>query len=130
MSDLKEKGVVKQILKVESGTSKAGKEWSKQEFIIETLDSQYPKNICFTLFGDKTDLLQRITEGMTVEVYFNLESREYNERWYHSVNAWRIQPEEVQQNEHVETTGDLPKEFEAPPKVDDSGADDSDNLPF
>ena len=124
MSDLKEKGVIKQILKVESGTSKAGKEWLKQEFVIETLDSQYPKNICFTLFGDKTDLLQRITEGMAVEVSFNLESREYNGRWFHNVNCWRIHPEEIEQQGHVETTGDLPPEFDkAPPE-------DSDNLPF
>jgi hypothetical protein len=125
MSDLKEKGVVKQILKAESGTSKAGKEWVKQEFVIETLDTQYPKNICFTLFGDKTDLLQRITEGMTVDVSFNLESREYNGKWFHNVNAWKIQPEEIQQNGHVETTRDLPPEFnEAPPP------DDSLDLPF
>jgi hypothetical protein len=125
MSDLKEKGVVKQILKVESGTSKAGKEWSKQEFVIETLDNQYPKNICFTLFGDKTDLLQRITQGMTVEVYFNLESREYNGKWFHNVNAWKILAGEVQQNEHVETAGNLPPEFnEAPPP------EDSSDLPF
>jgi len=41
------KGKIQQILKPESGVSRAGKEWSKQEFVIETED-QYPKKICFT----------------------------------------------------------------------------------
>jgi hypothetical protein len=83
------KGKVHQVLKVQSGTSKAGKEWSKQEFVIET-DEQYPRNVCFTLFGDKVSLLNGINAGEEVEVSFNLESREYNGRWFHNINAWKI----------------------------------------
>jgi hypothetical protein len=119
MSELTERGVVTQILQEETGTSKAGKEWRKQEFVIET-EGQYPKNICFTLFGDKIDLLMKIAEGMTVDVSFNLESREYNGRWFHSVNAWRIQPEKTEQQK--EQIKDIPPEPE-----DNGGGDD---LPF
>ena len=83
------KGKVQQILQTQSGTSKAGKEWSKQEFVIET-DEQYPRNVCFTLFGDKVGLLNGISAGEEVEVSFNVESREYNGRWFHNINAWKI----------------------------------------
>ncbi|MCF8297019.1 MAG: DUF3127 domain-containing protein [Saprospiraceae bacterium] len=83
-------GKLIQILPVQSGVSKAGKDWSKQEFIIETQE-QFPKKVCFTLFGDKTDLLQGISEGEELKVSFNLESREYNERWFHNINAWKIE---------------------------------------
>ena len=83
------KGKVQQILQTQSGTSKAGKEWSKQEFVIET-DDQYPKSVCFTLFGDKVSLLNGISAGEEVEVSFNVESREYNGRWFHNINAWKI----------------------------------------
>ena len=83
------KGKVDQILKPESGTSKAGKAWSKQEFVIET-DDQYPKKVCFTLFGDKVNLIEGLTAGQEVEVSFNMESREYNGRWFHNINAWKI----------------------------------------
>ena len=84
------KGKIEQILKPESGTSKAGKEWSKQEFVIET-DDQYPKKVCFTLFGDKVNLVDGLAAGQEVEVSFNVESREYNGRWYTDVRAWKVE---------------------------------------
>jgi hypothetical protein len=83
------KGKVEQILKAESGVSRAGKEWNKQDFVIET-DEQYPKKVCFTLFGDKTSLIEGLTPGTEVEVSFNLESREYNGKYFHNINAWKI----------------------------------------
>lgn len=88
MSELKVTGEVKQILKPESGTSKAGKEWNKQDFVIETED-QYPKLNAFTLFGEKVSLCPKV--GENVEVFFNFESREYNGRWFHNITAWRVE---------------------------------------
>jgi len=89
MSDLSIKGNIKYILSPESGTSKAGKEWSKQDFVIETTD-EYPKLICFTLFGDKAKQLDGLGIGSTADVHFNLESREYNGKYFHNVNAWKV----------------------------------------
>ncbi|MFV0266002.1 MAG: DUF3127 domain-containing protein, partial [Draconibacterium sp.] len=68
------KGKVDQILKPESGVSRAGKEWKKQEFVLET-EEQYPRKVCFTLFGEKADLLNGLNAGESVEVSFNVESR-------------------------------------------------------
>lgn len=115
------KGRINQILKPENGVSKAGKEWSKQEFVIET-EEQFPRKVCFTLFGDKTSLIEGLAAGEEVEVAFNLESREYNGRWFHNVNAWKIDkasanqlpdgPPEYNSNdippEPGEDAGDLP----------------------
>lgn len=98
MSDLTIQGEVKEILKPESGTSKAGKDWNKQDFVIKTND-QYPRLVCFTLFGDKTDLISNISVGETVDVSFNLESREYNGRYFHNVNAWKVLKVENSQSE-------------------------------
>ncbi len=83
------KGKIEQILKPESGVSRAGKEWNKQEFVIET-DEQFPRKVCFTLFGDKTSLISGFAPGTEVEVSFNLESREYNGKYFHNINAWKI----------------------------------------
>lgn len=83
------KGKIEQILKPESGVSRAGKEWSKQDFVIETQE-QYPKKVCFTLFGDKTSLINGLAPGTEVEVSFNIESREYNGKYFHNINAWKI----------------------------------------
>ena len=119
------KGQLIQILPVQSGTSKAGKEWSKQEFIIET-EEQFPKKVCFTLFGDKVSLINGISVGDQIEVSFNVESREFNGRWYHNINAWKVNP--------VQSTGgnDAPP-FSAddiPPPPDSSDAPLPDDLPF
>jgi len=118
------KGKVDQILKTESGVSRAGKEWKKQDFIIET-DEQYPKKVCFTLFGDKVDLLNGVSAGQDVEVSFNIESREYNGRWFTNVNAWKI--------DQVSEQGNFPEPPPAfsmndiPPEPDEDAAND---LPF
>lgn len=115
---MSEKGRVIEILKPESGTSKAGKEWNKQEFVIET-DDQYPRKICFNLFGDKTGLISDIKVGDELEVEYNLESREYNGRWFHNVNCWKVG--KVAQGETNQPTEPTP-----PPEPEDDGTD----LPF
>lgn len=117
MSNLSIEGEVKEILTPESGTSKAGKDWNKQEFVIETND-QYPKPVCFTCFGDKTDLISNIKVGDSVEVGFNVESREYNGRYFHNINAWKVVKIENSQQEQP-----TPPEISQP-----EGADD--DLPF
>lgn len=123
MSDQSINGRVIEILKPESGTSKAGKEWNKQEFVIETND-QYPKKVCFTLFGDKTDLLMKIDKGMDVDVSYNLESREYNGRWFHNVNAWKIIIDEASNS--ARSQSDIP----TPPPPPEPAADSEGDLPF
>jgi hypothetical protein len=85
------KGSLVQILPLQKGTSKTGNEWSKQEFVIET-EEQFPKKVCFTLFGDKVSLLNGLNTGDKVEVSFNLESREFNGKWYSNINAWKLNP--------------------------------------
>ena len=112
------KGKLSKKLNIESGTSKAGKEWKKQSFIVDT-GSQYNPEICFQLFGEeKIEMLNHHNEGDTVEVSFNLSSREYNGRYFHNVDAWRIESQAVSNAEI-----DSPPEFNAP-------ASEDDDLPF
>lgn len=65
--------------------------WNKQEFVIETLDSQYPKKVCMTVWGDKANDLKQFAEGDTLKATFSAESREYNDRWYTELRAFRIE---------------------------------------
>jgi len=92
MSDLKVKGKITEILEVESGSSKAGKDWEKQTFVIDT-EAQYNPLIAFSVFGeDKVENLTKYNKvGDSVEVSFNVSSREFNGKYYHSVDAWRIE---------------------------------------
>ena len=79
-------------LAVQSGTSARGP-WSKQDFIVETLE-QYPRKICMNVWGqDKVNELQGYNPGEMLTVSINIESREFNGRWYTDVRAWKIQRE-------------------------------------
>jgi len=118
------KGTLQQILKLESGVSKAGKEWKKQDFVLVT-NEQFPKTVCFTLFGDKISLIDGINAGSEIEVFFSLESRDFNGKWYHNINAWKIERAAA-----VNSTSNYPPDFPmgeiTPESADDSGND----LPF
>lgn len=84
-------GKVIQILPMESGEGRTGQQWKKQYFVIEYMDGNYPKKVCIMLWGDKTDILKSIQPGSDVKVSFNVESREYNGRWYTDIKAWRVE---------------------------------------
>ena len=81
-------GKIIQLLPEESGQSARGP-WRKQQYILET-EGQYPKKVCFMAWGDKIDEF-KIQEGDELIVSINIESREYNGRWYTDVKAWKIQ---------------------------------------
>ena len=82
------KGKVIQLLAVQTGMGKKG-QWKKQEFIVET-QAQYPKKVCLSAWGDKIDQFG-IAEGDMVNVSVDLESREYNGRWYTEARAWKLE---------------------------------------
>lgn len=119
-----------QVLPLQSGTGRNG-EWKKQDIIVETQD-QYPKKICVSLWGNKFDSVP-LTEGDMYTIDFDVESREYNGRWYTDVKAWRITtqgsapsaPQGVPAPQH----GDIPPE--GPPTNNPFGPEDgTGDLPF
>ncbi len=78
-----------QLLPVQTGSGKNG-QWKKQDIIMET-DGPYPKKICVSIWGDKIDESQ-LQLGNQLRVDFDIESREYNGRWYTDVKAWKVEP--------------------------------------
>jgi hypothetical protein len=76
-----------QLLPIQTGTSKNG-EWKKQDIIVET-DGQYPKKVCISIWGDKINEGQ-LQIGNELKIDFDIESREYNNKWYTDIKAWKI----------------------------------------
>jgi hypothetical protein len=109
-----------QKLPLQTGMGKAG-EWKKQEIIVET-EGQYPKKICIAIWNDKiNDAVLQI--GQMLRIDFDLESREYNTRWYTDVKAWKVEPA---------TGSAMPDGFQTPPAPIDltPPPDGSSDLPF
>lgn len=77
-----------QTLPLQTGQGKNG-DWKKQDIIVET-KGQYTKKICISLWGDKINP-EQLTVGNELDIDFDIESREYNGKWYTEVKAWKIE---------------------------------------
>jgi hypothetical protein len=113
------KGKVVQLLPLQSGMGKKGP-WKKQEFIVET-QGQFPKKVCLSVWGDKVDQFN-VAVGQSINASIELESREYNGRWYTEARAWKL-------DRSASSNSDMP-----PPPADEPFMADSNNtsedLPF
>ena len=67
---------------------------------------------------EKINLLTNFNEGEMIEVFFNLSSKEYNGRYFHNIDAWKIQ----QINNEIYD--------DEPPPVFENDLDKEDDLPF
>jgi hypothetical protein len=81
-------GKIIQLLPEQTGTGKNG-QWLRQDFIIETQE-QFPRKVCFSAWGDKVSLVKALKTDTEVNVSFNVESREYNGKWYTDLRVWKI----------------------------------------
>jgi hypothetical protein len=82
-------GTLKQILPLESGETKSGKAWQKQTIVVETQET-YPKLIAVEVSEKAISRLQDYQIGHTITCSINIESREYNGRWFTSIKCWKI----------------------------------------
>lgn len=119
-------GKIIQVLELQQGTSKAGNAWKKQEYVLETHDT-YPRKVKFDFFGERVDQYP-LSLGDEVTISFDLESREFNGRWYTDVRGWKAEKaasQMVPQGSQVEyPQPSTPTTFTAPV------GDESDDLPF
>lgn len=83
-------GKIIHILPEQGGISKAGNEWKKQEYVLETHD-QYPRKVCFQIFGADRIAQAAIQLGEEVTVSFDIDSREYQGRWFTNISAWKVE---------------------------------------
>ena len=80
-------GKIFKVMPLETGEGKNGV-WKKQQIIIETTSDKYPKKVAVQLWGDLTD--KGFQEGAEISVEFDVESREYNGKWYTDAKGWRV----------------------------------------
>lgn len=83
-------GKIIQVLPAQEGIGKNGNPWKVQPYVLETLD-QYPRKVHFEVFGEDRIKQNPCDVDQLVTVSFDIESREFNGRWYTSIRAWRIQ---------------------------------------
>ena len=115
-------GKIVQLLPEKSGESAKGP-WRKQEYIIET-EGQYPKQVCFMVWSDKIDEFA-IKEGEQLIVSVDLESREFNGRWYTDVKAWKIDRAKFAEENALSSSRDYEANFQS-----EGSPESDDEIPF
>lgn len=83
------KGKIIAVLPERTGVSKAGNSWKTREYVLETIEN-YPRKVHFDFFGDKADQFP-LNVGDVITLSFDIESREYNGRWYTSIRGWKAE---------------------------------------
>lgn len=119
-------GVVYKIMPATTGTSARG-DWQRQEVIFE-IPSEFSRKVCVIFFNRPSDVAS-LKEGKTYTVSINIESREYNGRWYTDVRAWRVQPKQ-EEVASVQPMPEMPPIADEPQYTSTSSAAEVDDLPF
>ena len=124
-------GKIIAILQPKGGVSKStGNEWKAQEYVIENHD-QYPRKMCFEVFGADKIAQFNIQMGEELTVSFDIDARQWQDRWFNSIRAWKV--------ERVAAPGVMgaaPAAMESAvppvsvPPVDFAATDEKDDLPF
>ncbi|MBP3586247.1 MAG: DUF3127 domain-containing protein [Paludibacteraceae bacterium] len=131
-------GKIIQVLPLQSGISKtSGNPWQLQAYVLETQE-QYPRKVHFEIFGEDRIKNNACEMDELVTVSFDIESREFNGRWYTSIRAWKVQkgivgeataatatPAAAQEVHNTVAAAPNVTPFDAMPSNDDSG-----DLPF
>lgn len=122
-------GTVFKIMPESKGTSARG-EWQRQEVIFEMQDGNYARKVAVTFFNKPTEVAG-LNLGVMYNVSFNVESREYNDRWYTDIRAWRIMPADGAPAAAPVAAAPAQQSYTAPqaPSTPQS-AEDVDDLPF
>lgn len=91
-------GVIKTVLPLEKGTTKAGAEWQKQSFIVANNDGYEGKEqiFCFEVFGEEKvqnfNKFNKAGDGVTVD--FNISTNEWNGKYFTSLQSWKVSKSE------------------------------------
>lgn len=123
MDSLVLKGTVTSASAVESGVSKKGNEWKRKTVVVTETEGQYPKSVAFILM--KSELVDmKFSKNELVTIYGNVESNEYNGKWFTNVTAWKVDKDP---NSSVPTQPAPAPKAQAEPV---QASNDDDSLPF
>ena len=140
---MESKGRIIRKLDPQGGTSKAGRDWKKQEYVLETVDTAYPRQVKFDFFGDRADMFP-LEVGDLITLSYDIESREFNGRWYTAIRGLKAVKEDPNSapqaqapyppvtNESAPAPGPDGKPMAPPPPAEDAfeNPGQPDDLPF
>lgn len=80
-------GKVKLILEPQTFVSG----FTKREIVVTVEDGKFPQDISLEFLQDKVSLLDSVSEGQGITVFFDIRGREYNGRYFNNLVGWKIE---------------------------------------
>lgn len=62
----------------------------KKQIVITLENSKYQNEVAIDFLKDKVSLLNNINSNDIVTIKINIQSREYQGKWYTNINGWKI----------------------------------------
>lgn len=119
-------GKIIAILPEKGGVAKtSGNEWKAQEFVIEETIGQYPRKMCFEVFGSDKLSQFNIQMGEELTVSFDIDARQWQDRWFNSIRAWKVERINNAPQPMPHAGQPMPEPMPAP-----SSNEEVDDLPF
>ena len=84
-------GTIEKLMPISKGVSAAGREWVKQDIVMSMTNGQFVKHLAATVMGQERIDNFKLRVGDNIVAYLDIDAREYNSRWYNSINIWRVE---------------------------------------
>ena len=89
--EIKVVGTIEKLMPISRGVSAAGREWVKQDIVMSMTNGQFLKHLAATVMGQERIDNFKLRVGDNIVAYLDIDAREYNSRWYNSINIWRVE---------------------------------------
>ena len=89
--EIKVVGTIEKLMPISKGVSAAGREWVKQDIVMSMTNGQFVKHLAATVMGQERIDNFKLREDNNIVAYLDIDAREYNSRWYNSINIWRVE---------------------------------------
>ena len=89
--EIKVVGTIEKLMPISKGVSSTGREWVKQDIVMSMANGQFVKHLAATVMGQERIDNFKLRVGDNIVAYLDIDAREYNSRWYNSINIWRVE---------------------------------------
>ena len=89
--EIKVVGTIEKLMPISKGVSSTGREWVKQDIVMSMANGQFVKHFTAAVMGQERIDNFKLRVGDNIVAYLDIDAREYNSRWYNSINIWRVE---------------------------------------
>ena len=83
-------GQITAVLPVQQGVSqRTGQPWVSQEYVLCHEPGQYPKSVCFRVFGEDKIKQMNIQMGEQLSVHLNIDCKQGQKGYFNSIDCWK-----------------------------------------